>query len=343
MKLLLSLSLIGAIALGDEIERIESIVKDVSVLRQKYESCHEALEKIETAPAQCEVNKLELMQRHQELLALQQKYDALSSEHEKAGSEAQKRTGDLQRQLALLNERDIERSKKLETAQKRLAELEAAVAAEKGNDASAEMNRLQEQRTALEKEKHALQQRLEDLNANVSRTKSALEEKTARNLQLEREKEEQSQHLLTLETQMAALHAQQQQLMQELEKTRRDNKVLSGKNTALEKSAPQAVAPLQCEKTETMPKLVMKPGYEPLSKPRDVVWDHARTYRMNKEAPIYDAPNGHAIETWEARRSFTSLQEREGWIRITGYFVDRVWKSARDRYLWVKAEDATQR
>lgn len=343
MKLLLSLSLVASIALADEIERIESIVKDVSVLRQKYENCHEELEKIEAAPAQCEVNKLELTQRHQELLALQQKYDALSTEYDKARLEVQQRTEGFQSQITLLNKQNSANIELLKTAQKRLAELEAAAAVSQKEKKTAAADTLQEERTAMADEKRLLEQRIVGLDANRSELKHSLDEKTALALRIQGEKAQQSQQINALETELAALRQEKVSLMQELTAAKESSKALSDTFGAMEKKSSKAVAPLQCEPTETMPKLVMKPGYESLQQPRDTVWKKARTFRMNKVAPIYDAPNGHTVETWEERRSFTSLQEREGWIRITGYFVDRVWQSARDRYLWVKAEDATQR
>ncbi len=67
-----------------------------------------------------------------------------------------------------------------------------------------------------------------------------------------------------------------------------------------------------------------------------------KTFRTNKEAPIYDAKNGKQIATWEAHRSFTSNIESGDWIKITGYFIDRVWTPAK-RNLWIKKEDAYER
>jgi predicted nucleic acid-binding Zn-ribbon protein len=65
-------------------------------------------------------------------------------------------------------------------------------------------------------------------------------------------------------------------------------------------------------------------------------------YRMASDAPIYSAPGGHVVDTWEARRSFTSGTAANGWVKITGYFVNRVWTRA-DQELWVKESDVIKR
>lgn len=65
-------------------------------------------------------------------------------------------------------------------------------------------------------------------------------------------------------------------------------------------------------------------------------------YRMATNAPVYNAPGGSVVDTWEARRSFTSGTVSNGWIKITGYFVNRVWQRA-DQELWVKESDVIRR
>ncbi len=67
-------------------------------------------------------------------------------------------------------------------------------------------------------------------------------------------------------------------------------------------------------------------------------------YRMASNASIYNAPNGRAIDTWEARRSFTGSSASNGWIHITGYFVNRVFQGVGEgENLWVKESDAIRR
>ena len=65
-------------------------------------------------------------------------------------------------------------------------------------------------------------------------------------------------------------------------------------------------------------------------------------YRMATIASIYNTPNGTKIDMWESGRSFTSGTSSNGWVKITGYFVDRVWQSADEDY-WVKESDVIKR
>lgn len=65
-------------------------------------------------------------------------------------------------------------------------------------------------------------------------------------------------------------------------------------------------------------------------------------YRMATNASVYNAPGGSVVDTWEARRSFTSGTSSNGWIKITGYFVNRVWQRA-DEDLWVRESDVIRR
>jgi hypothetical protein len=67
-------------------------------------------------------------------------------------------------------------------------------------------------------------------------------------------------------------------------------------------------------------------------------------YRMASNAPIYNAPGGHQVDTWEERRSFTAGNPSNGWVHITGYFVNRVWQSTVEgENLWVKESDVIRR
>lgn len=67
-------------------------------------------------------------------------------------------------------------------------------------------------------------------------------------------------------------------------------------------------------------------------------------YRMASDASIYNSPNGKAIDTWEARRSFTGSGASNGWVHITGYFVNRVFQATGEgESLWVKENDTIRR
>ena len=79
------------------------------------------------------------------------------------------------------------------------------------------------------------------------------------------------------------------------------------------------------------------------SKPAEKV-SGAYAYRMLKASSIYNAPNGSVVDTWEERRSFTAATASNGWIRISGYFVNRVWQPVRsEEALWVRESDTIRR
>jgi myosin heavy subunit len=74
----------------------------------------------------------------------------------------------------------------------------------------------------------------------------------------------------------------------------------------------------------------------------EVILEKGRTYRLKQESAVYDAPNGKVIAVWEEKTSFTSNIYKGKWIKITGYFVNMKWKRSAEA-MWVKAKDAVKR
>jgi hypothetical protein len=68
----------------------------------------------------------------------------------------------------------------------------------------------------------------------------------------------------------------------------------------------------------------------------------ASSFRVNKKTIVYDAINGKKIAEWEENTSFTSNQKTKNWIKITGFFVEKVWQKATDE-MWLQIEDTKQR
>jgi septal ring factor EnvC (AmiA/AmiB activator) len=67
-----------------------------------------------------------------------------------------------------------------------------------------------------------------------------------------------------------------------------------------------------------------------------------QTYRLNKNAKIYDSKDGNIIEEWEDKTSFTSSLKSGNWIKITGYFVEKVWRKS-NKELWIEERDVQRR
>jgi len=65
-------------------------------------------------------------------------------------------------------------------------------------------------------------------------------------------------------------------------------------------------------------------------------------FRLIAEANLFDKPNGNIIDTWENKTSFTSGIRTKKWIKITGYFVDKVWQKAIVE-MWIKSDKAIKR
>lgn len=87
------------------------------------------------------------------------------------------------------------------------------------------------------------------------------------------------------------------------------------------------------KQTNVFPKLKMR---------TKIISFKASAFRLNKNAHIYGNLNGRTVYDWEKDTSFTSNQKTDQYIKITGYFKNKVWTKAR-RELWVKIADATKR
>lgn len=95
-------------------------------------------------------------------------------------------------------------------------------------------------------------------------------------------------------------------------------------------------------KTNTFPKLQKRDSANKSSKIK-VLHTKPTTYRLKHESVIYDNVYGHRLTTWEKDTSFTSNRVSDnGWIKITGYFVDKKWRKA-SKAMWVHAQDAFKR
>jgi len=92
--------------------------------------------------------------------------------------------------------------------------------------------------------------------------------------------------------------------------------------------------------SNTFPDLALKSEFKKNNE--EVHYFKATTFRVNKLAYIYDTVDGNIVDEWEELRSFTSNQKSDGWIKITGYFVNKVWTPS-ETILWIESKDANTR
>ena len=117
------------------------------------------------------------------------------------------------------------------------------------------------------------------------------------------------------------------------------NKLLSKKIEKLEKqlltknnllkTKDKTINKLSKNTKNSFPKLIMKKEFEKF------ITFKASSFHLVHESVIYDAINGEKLDIWEKNTSFTSSIKTTSWIKITGYFVNKKWKSAKQD-MWVK-------
>ena len=137
--------------------------------------------------------------------------------------------------------------------------------------------------------------------------------------------------------------------IKEYELTQLKNKINTKKKTDKKKVC--TVVELESNANK-FPKLMLKKQYEKhaqVTKRKTIKTDKekiikfkAATFRLSYESVIYDDIDGEKLFVWEKGKTFTSNVKTASWIKITGYFEKRKWKSsARD--MWVKISQVRKR
>ncbi|MEA3371627.1 MAG: hypothetical protein U9Q40_09840 [Campylobacterota bacterium] len=128
------------------------------------------------------------------------------------------------------------------------------------------------------------------------------------------------------------------------------NKKIATKTT---ENTLESITSVKCEESNPFPELRMKKEFIQsdkksvetlkLQKPVEKIEKFkASAFRLNKNAAVYNSIDGQIVEEWEKDRSFTSSVKTQNWIKITGYFVDRVWMSS-SKDIWIKSSDTIKR
>ncbi len=68
----------------------------------------------------------------------------------------------------------------------------------------------------------------------------------------------------------------------------------------------------------------------------------ASAFRLKEDSDIFNAIDGKKVDSWEKGTSFTSYKKTDGWIKITGHFVNRKWERVK-KEMWVKSDNVFKR
>lgn len=121
-------------------------------------------------------------------------------------------------------------------------------------------------------------------------------------------------------------------------KTSKNNlKSISKNKTILQKCVNNQII----EDENPFPQLQMKKEFQQNTR-ESLTPFKASSFRVNKLADIFQSIDGKKVDKWEKSRSFTSNLRSENWVKITGYFINKVWQpSAKE--LWIRSSDVTIR
>ena len=105
-------------------------------------------------------------------------------------------------------------------------------------------------------------------------------------------------------------------------------------------------------KQDNFPKLMMKDAYQnnkiekklvkEVSSSEILVRFKATSYHLKYDSIIYNAIDGKMMTKWVATTSFTSSVKTQNWIKVTGYFVNKQWRSAK-KDMWIEIKQVEKK
>lgn len=377
MRLFYILLLAGSL-FGEDVmvERMQSVVDEVTELRSRYES---SAKKYETCRQELQERNaiIEKTSRNEgfgykEFEENRRRLSLLETENKALQKRINERNSDkssVKENLALRKELDIlqKENARINTSATILAEenhsLLEQVSEFKRNEteqADSDMFKLRKEIKASEEKSREFEETIENLRAEIEKTKSNDTKMQKHSADLS-----QASVVAALKNEMSAL---KKKLLATEEKRKSLENVCKPRRAANNKKTTKtSKTKTVCMDDNPFPKLMMKdpektqpktPKKKTLDKVKEVpnkiegtsptafagqiVRHEGRTYRMRCESLIYDAAKTEVIAVWEEKTSFTSNMYKGDWIKITGYFVDRKWQRSTQE-LWVKAEDTIKR
>ena len=189
--------------------------------------------------------------------------------------------------------------------------------------ATEEIQRIDSIVSDIEKLRHSYENRLFDLKE--------------KNIILEHENSTYKKKIADLQKEIKKLHKQQ---IRQVKKT--EPKVI-----VKEKIQKIVITqPLLCEDENKFPKLKLKNSSSASKlkqKELKIIHFKAAAFRLREDADIYGGMHSpKVVDKWEKGTSFTSNVKTTKRIKITGYFINKVWKKA-DKEMWIERSSAQER
>ena len=326
-KIVLSLFLVFPLFAGDiMVERMQSVVDEVSELRKRYE---DSVHKNEECLAQLKEQNTLLSKKGLTPKVDKEKLEALSFENTrlKQAHETAKRENIQLKELESKVEKLNKENTRLNTS--------AQILVDKNQSLLEQLNKLKRNKEApanvlvLTKDKERLKKELSVSNKKVKKLE-------AKNRELE----------VNAHTAKSTSNTKEITDLQALEKENKElsNALESCKNTPKTYAKKVKTTKGVCVDDNPFPKLLKKEkktAVKQVQKTPKSIKKEVKTsgvYRIKGESAVYNKPEGEVVEVWEDTRSFTSNVSKDNWVKITGYFVNRKWKKS-TKELWVKKEN----
>lgn len=305
---------LSSLLFGDEIQRIESIVNDITKLRIEYDECRRQLDA--KAP---HVLQNDLVLKQEEPLRCESEQDEISRLGHLLEDTRQKNTL-LQEELEKANkllEIEKEVRVKLEEREKSNKEQEKAL---KIKDAATKKTEDDYLALLMEKEKYIVY--LENQIKNKEKTHKKEEAKSP----------------------VVQMHCQEEaNLFPQLVLKEQYRDATSAKSDKVRPLPLETTTVVQQEvpiEKEEAPSIAIQK--QAVSEKVVLQMIEPSAFKLKKESEIYDAPNANVLEKWEEGTSFTSNQKYKNWIKITGYFIDKKWRPSKGE-LWILEENVVKK
>ena len=198
----------------------------------------------------------------------------------------------------------------------------------------------------------AIVQDITELRANYEKCQDELKNKTLSKISVTTSTTSKYEKLYEQEKQKNAILKAELNFQSDLQKS---NKILSLRIKELEKQLIFKNNLLKtkvktkknkdkiCQEVDTFPDLMMKKEYQKkTSNLNKIMKFKATSFELNVDSIVYNAIDGKKIDKWSKGTSFTSNKKTSKWIQITGYFVDKKWRSSK-KEMWIKIAQVSKK